>query len=45
MLLNISLAQTIGVNLIRLMVFAMLSFGPPPAAWAQKTAFGTNAAQ
>jgi hypothetical protein len=43
MSLNISPAQTIRVNLIRLVAFAMLSFGPPPAAWAQNTAFGTNA--
>ena len=42
---NISLAQTIRVNLIWLVGLAMLSFGPSPAAWAQSgnTAFGTNA--
>lgn len=31
------------VNLISLVALAMLSFGPSPAAWAQNTAFGTNA--
>jgi hypothetical protein len=45
MSLNISLAQTIRVNLIWLVALAMLSFGPSPAAWAQSdnTVLGTNA--
>jgi hypothetical protein len=43
MSLRISLTQIVRVNLIGLMVLGTLGFGLATAAWAQNTAFGTNA--